>query len=76
MKLPRDNKGKLESFAWPGGYPMYYLDREDSVLCPECANRSDSDPDEVPHFKPVAYGYLEGPQDDPTFCDHCSKEIK
>ena len=30
----------LPAFAWPGGYPIYYLDAEGSVLCPDCANRN------------------------------------
>lgn len=41
MALNIDNfindKGKLIQFAFPGGYPVGYLDQDDSVLCPECA---------------------------------------
>lgn len=30
-------------YAWPGGYPIYYLDRESNVLCADCANREIDD---------------------------------
>jgi len=36
--LLQDN-GQYSSYAWPGGYPLYYLDSCDNVLCPECVNR-------------------------------------
>lgn len=37
--LARDPEtGKLPAYAWPGGYPLYYLTPEDSALCPHCAN--------------------------------------
>lgn len=28
----------LPAFAWPGGYPMYYIFRDGGVCCPTCAN--------------------------------------
>lgn len=68
--LPRDNDGKLSSFAWPGGYPIFYLDKENSVLCPDCANKSE----EVPQFRPIAaeVNY----EDNELFCDQCSQRIE
>lgn len=35
----RDANGLFPSFAWPGGYPLYYLDRAGNTLCPKCASR-------------------------------------
>ena len=32
--------GSLSSFTMVGGYPIYYLDNLDQVLCPECATYS------------------------------------
>jgi hypothetical protein len=29
--------GSLDTYAWPGGYPIYYLDKRGDVLCPKCA---------------------------------------
>lgn len=72
--LPKtDEKGNLPAYAWPGGYPVIYLDREDSTLCATCATKSLNDPDEVPQFKPVAAAvYYEGPT---IQCDECNTDI-
>jgi hypothetical protein len=71
--LPTNNDGTLASYAWPGGYHIFYLDRENSVLCPDCANNSHQDPDEVPKFKPIVADIN---YEDPTlYCDHCGNRI-
>lgn len=41
--LPRDTDGKLSAYAWPGAYPIYYYDLENAVLCPDCANKMETD---------------------------------
>lgn len=72
--LPRDSDGKLSAWAWPGGYPIYYLDGHNSVLCPTCADRADKDPDELPQFKPVGAGvHWEGPV---MYCEGCNAGIE
>jgi hypothetical protein len=72
--LPRDTDGRLSKWAWPGGYPLFYLDGQNSLLCPDCARKSDEDPDEVPGFKPVA---CDANWEDPDlFCDNCSTRIE
>ena len=30
----KDENGKLISYAWPGGYPIVYLDKSGEILCP------------------------------------------
>jgi len=74
MSLPRDEDGRLSAWAWPGGYPIYYLDRENSVLCVNCARRSDEDKDEIPQFKPIAAGI--NWEDKALYCDDCSERIQ
>jgi hypothetical protein len=39
MSLPMDSDGKLSAYAWPGGYPLFYLDGENNVLCVTCARK-------------------------------------
>src|SRR5262249_44627177 len=73
-ELPRNDDGTLASWAWPGGYPIYYLDSQNSVLCPECANKSDGDVDELTGFKPVAFGV--NWEDASLYCDNCSERIE
>lgn len=67
-------EGKLPEFAWPGGYPIIYLDHDNSTLCSNCATNSLNDPDEVESFRPCAFQiYWEGPS---VFCTNCNKEIE
>lgn len=65
--------GTLISYAWPGGYPMYYLDAQNNILCPDCAREFDSV--DVPDpYSPVAGDvHWEGP---PLTCDECGAEIQ
>jgi len=74
--LPRDDRGILESHAWPGGYPILYLDRENSAMCPACAIRCDDEEtaERHPEFVPVAaFIHWEG---QPITCDDCGNEIE
>ena len=60
----------LEAYAWPGGYPVIYLDHGGDVLCAECATVDRDDPD----TKPLqGYGiHWEGA---PECCAECNEEI-
>lgn len=44
--IPRDQpSGRLPKYAWPGGYPMYYVTDGGLVVCADCASDEDtSDP--------------------------------
>jgi hypothetical protein len=33
-----DNDGEFPKYAWPGGYPIYYLLGDNEPLCADCAN--------------------------------------
>ena len=66
-ELPRDEDGQLSAYAWPGGYPIYSLDRESNTLCPPCAN---NDTDQARMMARINY-------DDHTLCcDECSTRIE
>jgi predicted molibdopterin-dependent oxidoreductase YjgC len=63
----RNEDGSLPEFAWPGGYPIYYLDEDNCCLCPKCANQCED-------AQPVAYGiHWEG---DPIQCEECNAMIE
>jgi len=72
MSLPRDMDGRLSAWAWPGGYPLFYLDGENSVLCVECARKSDEE--EFPQFRPIAADV--NWEDRSLYCDNCSEQIE
>lgn len=71
----------LDAYAWPGGYPLYYLTSDCSVLCPDCVNseidRVDAemrDPERHNQFQVVAVDvHWEG---EPMQCEHCNAEIE
>jgi hypothetical protein len=66
--LPRDSKGQLVKYAWPGGYPVLYVTELSNVLCPDCANR-DTDSD-VPVAADINW------EDPSLYCDDCSERIE
>lgn len=67
MELPRDDDGKLSSWAWPGGYPIFYVTGDGMVVCPKCANTETSD-------DPIAADV--NWEDASLFCDDCSQRIE
>jgi hypothetical protein len=74
QELKDNHDGKLPAFAWPGGYPIIYIDSHSSTLCASCAQKSFDNPEETPAFKPCAYDiYYEGPI---IQCDGCNTDIE
>ena len=59
----------LPGYAWPGGYPMYYLDAENNVLCVKCANDNDD-------YNAAITGADVNWEDANLHCDHCSERIE
>lgn len=35
-------KQRIVEFAWPGGYPVFYLDGHNDTLCAKCARESEA----------------------------------
>jgi len=68
-ELPRNDDGTLASWAWPGGYPLYYLDKGGMVLCPTCANK---DVDDGQAVIDAGINY----EDASLYCDDCSTRIE
>lgn len=67
MEPKRDENGQFPAYVWPGGYPLYYLDKQGNCLCPECASREVDQSQDV-----VACDvHWEG---EPLTCDDCGKE--
>lgn len=69
-KFQRDEDGQLASYAWPGGYPLYYLSENGLVLCPGCAN----DEDKAEGDPVIA---ADANWEDPDFyCEDCERRIE
>lgn len=61
------------SWAWPGGYPIYYLTADNAVLCSKCANdniklTSDPDGDDQWRIVDADINY----EDTHLYCEHCN----
>ena len=69
-----DSDGDLPTWAWPGGYPIFYLAKDNGVLCPTCANQFKAGRDNDEQLEPVAYDV--NYEDAHLFCEHCSTRIE
>lgn len=56
--------GQLPTFAWPGGYPIFYLTESDTVLCPDHANVESDFSDELITAADVNW------EDADLYCEH------
>ncbi len=66
------NREPLPAFAWPGGYPIVYLDGGNMPLCAACA--SECCGSEVLCMRPTAFFvHFEGA---PEQCSECYCEIE
>jgi hypothetical protein len=74
--IERDEQGNLPAFAWPGGYPVYYLAADNGVMCPKCANSADcrnAEPDDKQWRIVAGDVHWEG---EPLACENCNAEIE
>lgn len=76
--LPRyENDSTLMHYAWPGGYPIFYVVADGGVLCPECARMAEAEglandsEDEQWYIVAADVNY----EDEQLFCDHCYAHI-
>lgn len=68
----------LPAFAWPEGYPMYYVFRDGGVCCPACANANIEHIDDEGRNSHGGWALAESDvnlEDPDLHCDHCSKPI-
>lgn len=73
-EMASNNGGKLPAYAWPGGYPIYYLAKDNGVLCPKCANEYAAGRDNDEQLEPVACDiHYEGAA---LQCENCNAEIE
>ncbi len=75
--IARDEDGKFQTYAWPGGYPVYHLCADSGVLCPDCANthgevHTNEDGPEDWRIVASDVNY----EDPNLYCDHCHKRIE
>lgn len=73
MSLPIDEQQELIIYAFPGGYQISFLDKENCILCGTCAQEAYKDKDNE-HLAPTSYfTHWEGC---PITCEECYKKIE
>ncbi len=75
-QLPRDADGKYPAYAWPGGYPIFYMAADDSVVCSTCANSPDYrtwNEDDIEHILVASDINWESTD---LYCDDCGERIE
>lgn len=75
--LKDEDLGKYPAYAWPGGYPIYYLMNDGEALCPTCMNDA-SNPihTDEPNDGWRVVGRDINYEDPSLFCCHCNKRIE
>jgi hypothetical protein len=58
---------KFERYAWPGGYPIFYYDNENSSICYACAS--------IPANTKIVAASINW-EDAHLFCIDCNKRIE
>lgn len=75
----RNESGTFDKYAWPGGYPIYYLMADSGILCADCANKETkliAQADDTNDKQWQIEGRDINWEDPNMFCDHCSKRIE
>ncbi len=74
------SKGKAIAYAWPGGYPVYYVTTDGGALCPKCMTAERAQIVRSTVERQHDGWALEGSdinwEDSQLYCDHCSKRIE
>ena len=77
------NRQPLPSFAWPGGYPMYYVFTDGGCICPDCVNGNVEEIDAAnrgerrynSHGGWAVDGWDINYESPDLYCDHCNERI-
>lgn len=79
LKLPV-NREPLETYAFPGGYPIAYLCRDGESLCAKCANDNiDLIDDAIKNDPRSDWNVLRAAinwESSNTYCINCNKQIE
>lgn len=80
------NREPLPAFAWPGGYPLFYVFLDGGCICPKCVNDNIGVIDEAirdgnrVHSSGCGGWAIDGVdthyEGEPLHCDHCNAEIQ
>lgn len=73
----RNEHGTFDHYAWPGGYPLYYVLSDGESLCSNCMNDASNPihvgpPNDGWSVDDCAINYEDGQ----LYCAHCNERIE
>jgi hypothetical protein len=77
----RDTHGlaSVISYAWPGGYPVFYVAADGGCLCPSCVESNLPEIGQAREYRDDQWdivGQVVNYEDPALFCDHCGARIE
>lgn len=79
INLYLDETGQFQAYAFPGGYPIYYVTADGGILCPKCCDDNRFEIEEAvagDDNQWLIVGNDINYEDDNLYCDHCNKQIE
>ena len=67
---------ELDWYAWPGVYPLYYVTKDSSVLCPKCVNENIELLSDEHDSQWYIVAYDINYENNDLYCDHCNERIE
>ena len=63
-------------FAWPGGYPVFYITSDGAALCPSCVSEEIDQCCDPESGGRHVVGHAANWEDAHLHCDHCGERIE
>ncbi len=79
LKALEMENGQVQAYAWPGGYPMFFVCEDNGVLCPACVNKERKLIDAAAADHDAQWNVVAADinyEDDSLYCDNCSQRIE
>ena len=69
-------KGKYDYYAWPGGYPLFFITEDCGILCTKCCNENKDLLNDEYDKQWFVIDYEVNWEDGELYCDHCNDKIE
>lgn len=79
MDIILNEQGEFDAYAWPGGYPIYYICEDGEALCPKCCNENKeliAEAEEYLDRQWQIVGRDINYEDPDLYCAHCCERIE